>query len=84
MYISPGSDHIPAELIQAEGEIFLPVIHKLINYIWNKEEFLDSLIVVLIQKRVIKLSVFMFVGYHCYQLHLKFYRIASHKSRAIR
>jgi hypothetical protein len=32
-YKSPGSDQIPAELIQAGGEILLPEIHKLINSI---------------------------------------------------
>jgi hypothetical protein len=37
MYQSPGSDQIPAELIQAGGELLLSVIHKLINSIWNKE-----------------------------------------------
>jgi hypothetical protein len=36
-YKSPGSDQIPAELIQAGGEILLSVIHKLINSVWNKE-----------------------------------------------
>jgi hypothetical protein len=30
-YKSPGSDRIPAELIQARGNILLSVIHKLIN-----------------------------------------------------
>jgi hypothetical protein len=29
---------IPAELIQAGGEILLSEIHKLINSVWNKEE----------------------------------------------
>jgi hypothetical protein len=37
-YKSPGSDQIPAELIQAGGEILLSAFHKLINYDWNKEE----------------------------------------------
>jgi hypothetical protein len=37
-YKSPGSDQILAELIEAEGELLLPVIHKLINSVWNKEE----------------------------------------------
>jgi sorting nexin-29 len=37
-YKSPGSDEIPAELIQAGGEILLSLIHKLINSVWNKEE----------------------------------------------
>jgi hypothetical protein len=37
-YESPGSDQIPAELIQVECKILLSVIHKLINSIWNTEE----------------------------------------------
>jgi hypothetical protein len=36
-YKSPGSDQIPAELIQAGGEILWPKILKLINSIWNRE-----------------------------------------------
>jgi hypothetical protein len=42
MYKSPGSDQIPAELIQAGGEILLSAIHKLINSVWNKEELPDQ------------------------------------------
>jgi actin-related protein len=30
-YNSPGSDQIPAELIQAGGEMLLSVIHKVFN-----------------------------------------------------
>jgi hypothetical protein len=42
-YKYPGSDQIPAELIQAEGEILLrSKIHKLINSIWNKEKLPDQ------------------------------------------
>jgi hypothetical protein len=41
-YKSPGSDHIPAELIQAGGEILLSAIHKLINSVWNEEELPDQ------------------------------------------
>jgi hypothetical protein len=37
-YISPNSDKIPAEMIQAVGEALLSKIHKLINFVWNKEE----------------------------------------------
>jgi hypothetical protein len=37
-YVSPGSDQIPAEMIQAGGEILLSAIHKLISSVWNKEE----------------------------------------------
>jgi hypothetical protein len=36
-YKSWDSDQIPAELIQAGGEILLSVIHKLVNSIWDKE-----------------------------------------------
>jgi hypothetical protein len=38
MYKSPGSDQIPAELIEAGSEMLLFPIHKLINSVWNKEE----------------------------------------------
>jgi hypothetical protein len=41
-YKSPGSDQIPAELIQGGCEILLPAIHKLINSVWNKEELPDQ------------------------------------------
>jgi hypothetical protein len=41
-YESPASDQIPAELIQAEGEILLSEMHKLINSVWNKEELPDQ------------------------------------------
>ena len=35
---SLGVDHIPAELIKAEGRTIRSGIHKLIAFIWNKEE----------------------------------------------
>jgi hypothetical protein len=41
-YKSPGSDQIPAELIQAGGEMFLSAVHKLINSVWNKEGLADQ------------------------------------------
>jgi hypothetical protein len=41
-YKLPGSDQIPAELIQAGGEILLSAINKLINYVWNKKELPDQ------------------------------------------
>jgi hypothetical protein len=37
-YKSPGGDQIPAELIQAVGEILRSEIHKLIKLIWSKEK----------------------------------------------
>jgi hypothetical protein len=39
---SPGSDQIPAELIQAGGEILLCAIRKLINSVWIEEELPDQ------------------------------------------
>jgi hypothetical protein len=36
---SPGTDEIPAELIKAGGRTVHTEIHKLLNSIWNKEEF---------------------------------------------
>jgi hypothetical protein len=38
-YRSPVSYQIPAELIQAGGEILRSEIHIFINSIWNKETF---------------------------------------------
>jgi hypothetical protein len=40
-YESPGSDQIPAELVQAGGKMLLSAIHKLVNSVWNKEELPD-------------------------------------------
>jgi hypothetical protein len=41
-YKSPGTDEILAELIQAGGEILLSVIHKLTDFLLNKEELRDQ------------------------------------------
>jgi hypothetical protein len=77
-YKSPGSDQIPAELIQAGDEILRSEFHKLINYIWNKEElpgqWKESIIVPL-HKKSNKTDCIIIVGYHCYQFYIKFYRI---------
>jgi hypothetical protein len=42
MYKSPASDQIPAQLIQAGGEILRSKFHELFNSIWNKEELCDQ------------------------------------------
>jgi hypothetical protein len=63
-YKSPGSDQIPAELIQAGGEILLSEIHKSINSVWNKEEFPDQWkesIIVPIQEKGDKTDVLIIV-----------------------
>jgi hypothetical protein len=41
-YKSPGSDQIPAELIQVGGDILRSKIHKLITSIWNKAKLPDQ------------------------------------------
>jgi hypothetical protein len=74
-YKAPGSDQIPAVLIQAGVETLHSEIHKLIMLIWNKElphQWKES-IVVPIHKRVIKLTAVIIEAYHCCQLHTKFY-----------
>jgi hypothetical protein len=38
---SPGSDQIPAELIQAGGEILVSVFYKLITSIWYRKRLAD-------------------------------------------
>jgi hypothetical protein len=56
---SPGSDEIPAELIQVGGEILCSRIHKLINFIWNQERLPISertLSLYKFTRRVIKLT----------------------------
>jgi hypothetical protein len=72
-----GSDQIPAELIQEGGEILLSKILKLINSIWNIKNCLISARSLLLHqlRRVIKLTVEIIVGYHCYQLFTKLYPI---------
>jgi hypothetical protein len=63
-YKSPGSDQIPAELIQAGREILCYKIHKLIKYIWNIRR------ICLFTRRLIKLSVVIILCYHCYKVCL--------------
>jgi hypothetical protein len=79
-YKLPGSNQILAQLIQAGGEILLSVIHKLVISVWNKEELPDQWkesIILSVQKKSDKTDCNNYRGYHCYQLHTKFYRIFS-------
>jgi hypothetical protein len=74
----PGSDQIPAELIQA-GETLLSAIHKLINAIQNEEELPDGWkesIIVPIHKKGWSNWLIIIVGNHCYKLHTKLYQIS--------
>jgi hypothetical protein len=48
--------------------------------VWNKEELphqWKESIIVPVQKRVIKLTVIIIMGYHCYQPHATFYQLSS-------
>jgi hypothetical protein len=58
-------------------------MHKLSNFIWNKEElhhqWTQYIILPICKKMVIKLHVVIIETYHCYQLHTKFtYSLSSH------
>jgi hypothetical protein len=79
-YKSPGSDQIPAELFQTGSETLQFQIQEPINSTWNKEELPTHLmesIIVPTQRRAIKLTVVITMGYHCYQFHAKLYPISS-------
>jgi hypothetical protein len=41
-YKSPGSDQIPAKLIQVGGKMLLSAIYRLINSVLNKEKLPDQ------------------------------------------
>jgi hypothetical protein len=78
-YTLPCSDEIPAELIQAGGEILQSAIqNSLILFRIRKNCLINgrSLLLYQFTKRLIKLTLIIIVGYHCYQLHTKFYRIS--------
>jgi hypothetical protein len=67
-YKSSGNDQILAELIRPEStnSIILFGIRK--NCLISE----SSLLVYQFRKRVIKLTVIIIMGYHCYQLHTEF------------
>jgi hypothetical protein len=66
----PGSGQILAELIQAGGETLLSDVHKFLNSVCNCLISGRSLLLYQFTKRVVKLTVVIIVGYHCYQLHI--------------
>jgi hypothetical protein len=77
---SLGSDEIPAELIQAGGEILLPAINKLINSVWNKEELPDQWkesSIISVHKKGDKTDCNNNCGISLLSLHTQFYRIYS-------
>jgi hypothetical protein len=71
-YKSSDIDRSPTELMHAVRNTFRPEIHKLINYIWNKEEMSQlwkKSTFVPIYKEGDKQTEITLEGYHCYQLH---------------
>jgi hypothetical protein len=75
----PGSDQIPAELIQVGVEIcLLRSINSLILFRIRNNWLISgrSLLLFLFTKRAIKLSVII-MGYHCYHLDTKYNPISS-------
>jgi hypothetical protein len=78
-YKFPGSDQIPAELYQAGGEILVSVsTNSSLQFGIRKNCLISGRSLLLLQftRQVIKLPVIIIVGYHCYQLHTKFYQIS--------
>jgi hypothetical protein len=73
-YNAPGSDQIPAELIQAELH---SEVHKLIMLIWNKEElphqWKESIVFHLLTKTVIKLTVVIIKAFTAVNFIQNFY-----------
>jgi hypothetical protein len=79
-YKSPGSDQIPAALIEAGGEMLLSAVYSSLILFGIRKNCLisgRSLLLYQFTKRVTKLNVIIIVGYHCYQHHTQFYRISS-------
>jgi hypothetical protein len=73
---SPGTDHIPAEVIKAGGRTIHSEIHKLINSIWNKEELPRSgrsRSLYLSIRKVKKQFAVIIEAYHFRHLRTKFY-----------
>jgi hypothetical protein len=79
-YKSPGSDQIPAKLIQAGDKCYcLRFTNSLILFGMRKNCLISgrSLLLYQFTKRVTKLPVIIIVRYHCYQHPTKFYRISN-------
>jgi hypothetical protein len=77
-YQVPGSDEIPAEPIQAAGGTSRSDIYKLFILFGVRKNRLiggRSLLLHQFTRWVIKLTVVIIVGYHCYQLHTKYYSL---------
>jgi hypothetical protein len=77
---SPGSDQIPADLIQAGCEILLSVIYKLITSVWNMKELPDQWkdsIIIPVYKKGDKTDCNSYCGISLLSLHTKVYQLSS-------
>jgi hypothetical protein len=75
-YKSPGSGQIPAELVQAGGEILRSEIRKLGISVWSKDEVSDQWkgsIIVPVYKKEDKIDCSNYRRNHCYEINIKFY-----------
>jgi hypothetical protein len=78
-YKSPRSKQIPAELLKQEVKHYgLRSINSLILFGIRKNFLISgrSLLLYQFTRRVIKMTVVIILGYHCYQPHTKFYPIS--------
>jgi hypothetical protein len=78
-YKSPGSDQIPAELYQTGGETLLSVIQNSSLQFGIRKNCLisgRSLLLHQFTRWMIRLTLIIIMGYHCYQLNTKFYQIS--------
>jgi hypothetical protein len=73
---SAGSVQIPAELIQAGSETLRSGIHKHIKFFNKRNCLISGRNLLLCQFKRTVVTVVIIVGYHCYQLHAKFYIIS--------
>jgi hypothetical protein len=77
---SPGSDQIPAELIQVGDETLRSEIVKLINPFEIRKNCLisgRSLLLYQFTRRARKLTVVIIEEHHSYQIHTKLYPVSS-------
>jgi hypothetical protein len=72
-YISPSSDEIPTEMIQAGSKTLRSEIHKPIHSIWKKEELSDHWKEFILA--VTRVAILIIVEYRCYKLLTKIYPI---------
>jgi hypothetical protein len=86
-YKSPGSDAIPAEVIQAAGKTLISEIHKFVNSIWNKEELSQkwkSLLLYQFTKKMTKLTAVFIEAYDFYELRTNIVEYSSLTLKSVR